>query len=189
MASTGGPLLSLTLRPEVPMGAYQGLGYVCVLGAVEALRSQGQELGIGWPFDLVDAETNERLAHLRVQAGYNEGMFATCELLADKDAFNELVSDLELVSAGIEQRVDSWAEKVRAGQAVAGPLAPILSDYFDATPLLGHPAEAIYPNGNVMASGTFAGIDIWGRATLRTEEGRELEFAPEQASIRVSRLP
>ena len=43
---------------------------------------------------------------------------------------------------------------------------------------------AVYPNGNEMARGTFAGVDIWGRATLITSDGHEVEFSPEQAGIR-----
>jgi hypothetical protein len=35
-----------------------------------------------------------------------------------------------------------------------------------------------------MAEGTFAGIDIWGRATIVTADGHEVEFSPEQASVR-----
>ena len=181
MTQAGEPLASLTLRPEVPMGAYHGIGYVCVLGAVEALREQGVDAGIAWPFGIVDVGSGQQLASLRVRAGYDEGMFASCELLAQEDLPD---MDEAALAAGIEQCVAAWAEQVRAGRAQAGPLAPILSTYFDYVPLLGRPAEAVYPNGNVMARGLFVGIDVWGRATLRIESGRELEFAPEQASLR-----
>jgi BirA family biotin operon repressor/biotin-[acetyl-CoA-carboxylase] ligase len=88
------------------------------------------------------------------------------------------------IAAGIEARVASWEQQIVAGAGVAGPLAPVLSEYFDLVALLGNPAEAVYPNGNVMARGTFAGVDIWGRATLVTSDGSEVEFSPEQASIR-----
>ncbi len=177
----GDVIAAVTLRPDVPMGAYHALGYVCVLGAVEALRLEGADVGIGWPSTIVDAQTSEALAKLRVRAGYDEGMFASCEVVAASEGAEAFSA--EVLAAGIERRVGSWAEDVRAGRAQAGPVAPVLSDYFDLVPLLGRPAVALYPNGNVMARGTFAGIDIWGRATLRTEEGREVEFAPEQASI------
>lgn len=170
----------VTLRPEVPMGAYHGLGYVCVLGAVRALSAAGCDAGIGWPFDIVDTASGEVLARVRVQAGYDEGMFATCEVALP----GHLDDAAQAVAAGIEAEVAAWAEQVRAGRAKAGPLAPVLSDYFDLMPLLGQRVEAVYPNGNVMARGTFAGIDIWGRATLHTDAGQELESAPEQASIR-----
>jgi len=171
---------AVTLRPAVPMGAYHGLGYVCTLGAVEALRDAGMDVGIGWPFSVVSAETGETLARVKTSAGYDEGMFAKVEVVAE-GAFD---ADEDLLVAGVSGRVDCWAADVAAGRAKASPLAPVLSDYFDLVPLLGHRAEAVYPNGNVMAYGTFAGLDIWGRAILVGGGGRELSFAPEQASVR-----
>lgn len=177
----GEVIASVTLRPAVPMGAFHGIGYVCVLGAVEALRNAGANVGIGWPFDIVDATTFETVASVRVKAGYDEGMFAHCDVMGSDSAAWAVTP--ETIAAGIEARVERWAAGVQAGRAQAGPVAPVLSDYFDLVPLLGHAARAVYPNGNVMARGTFVGIDIWGRATLRTDDGRELEFAPEQASV------
>ena len=42
MARAAGDVLAeLTLRPQVPMGAFQALGYVCAMGAVEGLRAAG----------------------------------------------------------------------------------------------------------------------------------------------------
>jgi BirA family biotin operon repressor/biotin-[acetyl-CoA-carboxylase] ligase len=162
------------------MGAYHGLGYVCALGAAEALRDAERSVGIGWPFALVDAATGDVVARVRTNAGYDEGMFARVEVVAE-DGF---AADEEALEAGIRGRVDGWAAEVAAGRAQAGPLAPILSDYFDLVPLLGHEAEAVYPNGNVMTRGTFGGIDVWGRAILISESGRELTLAPEQATLR-----
>ncbi|MBR1829366.1 MAG: hypothetical protein IJ781_07645 [Atopobiaceae bacterium] len=178
---SGEVLASVELRPAVPMGAYHALGYICVLGAVEALRAQEFDVGIGWPFSIVDAQTYAALAEVRVRAGYDEGMFARCEVVALQEGAAPFPADV--LVAGVTSRVDAWASDVAAGRAKAGPVAPVLSDYFDLVPLLGRPVRAFYPNGRVMAQGTFAGIDIWGRATLRTGDGRELEFAPEQASI------
>ena len=60
----GDVIAAVTLRPDVPMGAYHALGYVCVLGAVEALRLEGADVGIGWPSTIVDAQTSEALAKL-----------------------------------------------------------------------------------------------------------------------------
>ena len=178
---SGEVLASVELRPAVPMGAYHALGYVCVLGATEVLRRKGMDAGIGWPFSIVDAQTLTTLAEVRVRAGYDEGMFARCEVVATGDDATTLSSDG--LAEGIVSRVEAWAGDVAASRAKAGPVAPVLSDYFDLVPLLGRQVRALYPNGKVMARGTFAGIDIWGRATLRTDDGRELEFAPEQASI------
>lgn len=175
------PATLVTVRPEVPMGAFHGIGYVCTLGVVDALRASNVDAGVAWPFGVVDAATGAPLADVRTRAGYDEGMFATCEVWAREAA---CLPAADVLAAGITARVDAWAQDVRVGRAKAGPLAPILSDYYDATALMGRPVQVLYPNGNVMARGTFVGLDVWGRATLRTDDGREIEFAPEQASIR-----
>ena len=179
----------VTVRPQVPMGAFHALGYVCAMGAVEGLRAAGIEFAaIGWPQSVVDARTYRPLFELRLHAGYNKGMFAACTVVAAQQvgllrdrSDDELTQALE---AGVVKRVASWEQQINAGAGAVGPLAPVLSEYFDLVPLLGKPAAAVYPNGNVMARGTFAGIDIWGRATLVTVDGHEVEFSPEQAGIR-----
>ena len=66
---------------------------------------------------------------------------------------------------------------------MAGPLAPLLEDYVDRLVGFGREVEVVFPNGNIAARGTFCGVDVWGRATVRTASGRELEVAPEQASL------
>lgn len=87
------------------------------------------------------------------------------------------------LAASIVRRVDAWAAALAANKAVAGPLAPVLNEYFDMVPALGHRAAAVSPNGHPLAIGTFAGIDVWGRATIKTTVD-EREFAPEVARIR-----
>ena len=68
-------------------------------------------------------------------------------------------------------------------QGAAGPLAPVLGEYFDMVPLLGRQVAAVSPNGLPLAVGVFAGLDIWGRATIKTDAG-EQEFPPEAVRIR-----
>ena len=182
-------LAEVTVRPQVPMGAFHALGYVCAMGVAEGLRAAGVSFaGIGWPQDVVDARTFRQLASLRMHAGYDKGMCGTCTVVAGQQIglLRDMI-DAEIAAAietGVQQRVASWEQAIIAGGGVAGPLAPVLSEYFDLVPLLGNPAVAVYPNGNEMARGTFGGVDIWGRATLVTDDGRELEFPPEQAGIR-----
>lgn len=182
-------LAEVTVRPQVPMGAFHALGYVCAMGAVEGLREAGVSYaGIGWPQDVVDTRTFRPLCTLRMHAGYDKGMFATCTIKAAGQVglLRSLDDNLlhDALETGVARRVGLWEEQVNAGAGKAGPLAPVLSEYFDLVPLLGQPVVATYPNGNEMARGRFAGMDIWGRATVVTEDGRELEFSPEQASIR-----
>lgn len=187
--AAGDEVACVTVRPQVPMGAFHALGYVCAMGAAEGLREAGVGFAaVGWPTDVVDARTYRPLLTLRMHAGYDKGMFGECRLMAAQQigllrdiGDNELAAALE---AGVTARVASWEAAIAAGGGAAGPLAPVLSEYFDMVPLLGRPAAAVYPNGNEMARGRFAGVDIWGRATLVADDGRELEFSPEQAGIK-----
>lgn len=80
-------------------------------------------------------------------------------------------------------RVDVWAEAVRAGGAAAGPLAPILAEYFDMVPMLGHQVAVLSPAGHLMNTGVFAGLDMWGRACVMTPAG-EQTYPSEAVSLR-----
>lgn len=189
MRAAGDVLAEITLRPQVPMGAFQALGYVCAMGVAEGLRAAGVSFAaVGWPSDVVDGRTDQPLCALELHAGYRGGMFATCTVTGARQiGLLRALSDDELRAAieeGVTERVGSWEAAIAAGAGAAGPLAPVLSEYFDLVALLGRPAVAVYPNGAEMARGRFAGVDIWGRATLVTDAGEELEFAPERARIR-----
>lgn len=92
----------------------------------------------------------------------------------------------------IMARVGAWEAAVAAGRAAAGPLAPVLDEYFERMPAVGRAMDAVMPDGRVMATGTFSGMDVWGRAILVTEAGEEISVAAEQASLRphaATRLP
>lgn len=83
----------------------------------------------------------------------------------------------------VVERVDAWAALVRAGKAAAGPLAPILSEYFDLVPMLGHQVAVLSPNGRLMNTGVFSGLDVWGRACVMTSSG-EQTYPSEAVSLR-----
>ena len=89
-----------------------------------------------------------------------------------------------LVRDAMMARVDAWAAAVSAGRAAAGPLAPVLSEYFDMVPMLGRRVRAVLPSGQELLQGRFAGIDAWGRVTVVTDDGRQVELTSEQASLR-----
>ena len=80
-------------------------------------------------------------------------------------------------------RVDAWAAKMATMQAGMGPMAPILSEYFDMVPMLGKQVAVIAPTGHVMDTGTFSGLDIWGRAVVITPAG-EQSYPSEAVSLR-----
>ena len=169
---------SLTLRPAVPMGFVTGVPYVCALGVARQLGAR-----LSWPHGVVSAE-GETLVYVDARAGYDDGgVFVRCDLTwgAEKDL------DADSLERAARDAADAWVEECAAGRGVAGPLASVLGDYFDVLLGMGEKVEVLR-GGRVVACGTLAGVDVWGRATVRTEDGgRELELAPEQATLRLAR--
>lgn len=166
---------SLTLRPAVPMGFVTGVPYVCALGVARELGAR-----VSWPHAVVSPE-GDPLVDVRARAGYDdEGVFVRCDLTWDAGAGLDAAS----VERAAEGGVRAWEDACGAGRGVAGPLAAVLDEYFDVLLGMGGPVEAVR-GGRVIGRGTLAGVDVWGRATIRLEGGaQELEIAPEQASIR-----
>ncbi len=104
------------------------------------------------------------------------------ELLGDEGSF-----DLQRLAAALRDavvaRADAWAAAMHGPEGAAGPLAPILSEYFDMVPMLGHQVVALSPSGRVMDTGVFSGLDVWGRAVLMTAAG-ERTYPSEAVSLR-----
>lgn len=88
------------------------------------------------------------------------------------------------VRDGVVAACDAWVAAVRAGRAQAGPLAPVLDEYFDACAMLGHQVAALAPDGRELVRGSFSAVDVWGRATVHAADGRDVELTSEQASLR-----
>ncbi len=161
--------VAAVLRPRVPMGFIDGTVFVASLGAAEALGAH-----VAWPCSVVDGEGSE-LVRVSCRAGYDdEGIYVTCEI--EGEAASDAVAD------AVVARVDAWGESVAAGSK-AGPLAAVLEEYFDACLLMGKPVRVVRRDGSVACEGTLAGMDIWGRVTVKLDDGREVEVAPGQASV------
>ena len=110
---------------------------------------------------------------------------ACLEELADDPSKLPAFEDIaELLRRRIVARVDAWDLACRQGRAQAGPLAPILNEYFDCCPLLGHRVRALSPKGELVCTGYFAGLDCWGRATVRRDDGVEVVYTSEMVSLR-----
>ena len=170
----GGRVVSerMTLRPKVAMPHFTCVPHVVALGICDA-RPDARIL---WPHDVCDAETCERVIEMSARAGYDDdGTF--CELTL-RGAFE--VTDE--VKEAIRARMDAWEKALRSRPRQA-PLTPVLADYADAQGLLGRDVQLTYPNGNPACEGTFLGLDVWGRATVRLADGSEIEFGPERYHI------
>lgn len=115
-----------------------------------------------------------------------EALARTCleELVEDPSKLPAFEDIAELLRRRIVARVDVWDLACRQGRAQAGPLAPILNEYFDCCPLLGHRVRALSPEGELVCTGYFAGLDCWGRATVRRDDGVEVVYTSEMVSLR-----
>ncbi|MGN0071595.1 MAG: hypothetical protein ACI361_07145 [Atopobiaceae bacterium] len=188
---------SVVLAPKVPMPYYESLPAVSALGVVEGLESAGARgLSVGWP-DTVVYE-GSTVGRIRAKAGYGEGgMFAAATVTltaasedasvpalaaAFQGALPQAPELAEIVREALLAECHVWTEGLRSNGA--GPMAPVLDRYFDRVHLMGEQVSVVYPNGRVRAQGRFAGIDIWGRATVVLEDGSELEFAAAESQIR-----
>ena len=166
---------SFALRPSVPMGHMTGVPHVVALGVARELGA-----GVRWPHEVV-AASGEPLVSVDARAGYDdEGVFVRCDLAWDA----ERGLDAAALERAAREAIQAWEHDVVAGRAAAGPLAPVLSDYFDALLGMGEKVEVLR-GGRVIGEGTLVAVDVWGRATVRLEGGaQELEIAPEQARLR-----
>ena len=191
---------SVVVRPAVGMQAFHALPFVAAMGLMDAFAGAGDDAGLGlasrvgiqWPSDIVCGAPvfETQLAGVAVNGGAGAaGMFAVVTVRVVRAELAGLgieLADDALVcqlADAVVKRVDAWAVAVDTPQGKMGPLAPVLAEYFDMVPLLGHQAAAVSPNGLPLAVGVFAGLDIWGRATIKTDAD-EQEFPPEAVKIR-----
>lgn len=169
-------------------------------------RAVGEEEGADAPFDC-------KLAGILVEAkASSEGPFAVVGLGVNMRALEIEAADagaaaspLALVPISLEElmgdgapemralavalrdamvaRVDAWAARMASMPVGMGPMAPVLNEYFDMVPMLGHQVAVLGPNGRAIDTGTFGGLDIWGRAVVVTPTG-EQTFPAEAVSLR-----
>ncbi|MGN0077070.1 MAG: hypothetical protein ACI38Z_08870 [Parafannyhessea sp.] len=183
----GEPLARATVRPDVPMQMYTCLPQVLALGLAKSLGQRGvDDVRVSWPASV--SVGGEPALRVDVRAGYDEGMYAACEVAALEGAAGlPELADEAMLAAALEDAAGAWETSLRAAHVVAGPLAPLLEEYFDLLDCANREVEVVYPNGRVATRGVLAGMDVWGRAAVRCASGRELNISPEQASIRPAR--
>ena len=180
--------VATVVRLGVSMPYVPAVPYVVALGVCQFLRAADDNFGICWPYDI--CYKDQVVAAIKATAGYQEGMFAVVSVVADAKALSsafDVADNKELlakkVSELVVQSVGTWEQQVKHARSFAGPIALILSDYFDVVPLLGRQVNKVYPNGNVALTARFGGIDVWGHAILVDENGKEILVSEDEASV------
>ena len=175
-------------RLGVSMPYVPAVPYVVALGLCQFLRAADESFGIRWPYDI--CYKDQVVASIKATAGYQEGMFAVVSIAADPEVLCsvfDVADNTELlakkVSEMVVQSVSAWEQQVKRARSFAGPIALILSDYFDMVPLLGQQVNKVYPSGNVTLTARFGGIDVWGHAILVDQDGKEILVSEEEASV------
>ena len=180
--------VATVVRLGVSMPYVPAVPYVVALGVCQFLRAPDESFGICWPYDI--CYKDQVVASIKATAGYQEGMFAVVSVVADAKALSlafDVADNTELlakkVSELVVQSVSAWEQQVKRARSFAGPIALILSDYFDMVPLLGQQVNKVYPSGNVALTARFGGIDVWGHAILVDEDGKEILVSEDEASV------
>ena len=180
--------VATVVRLGVSMPYVPAVPYVVALGVCQFLRAADEGFGICWPYNI--CYKDQVVASIKATAGYQEGMFAVVSVVADAKALGlafDVAGNTELlakkVSELVVQSVSAWEQQVKRARSFAGPIALILSDYFDMVPLLGQQVNKVYPSGNVALTARFGGIDVWGHAILVDEDGKEILVSEDEASV------
>ena len=180
--------IATVVRLGVSMPYVPAVPYVVALGLCQFLRAADESFGICWPYDI--CYKDQVIASIKATAGYQEGMFAVVSIAADSEALCsvfDVTDNKELlakkVSELVVQSVSAWEQQVKRARSFAGPIALILSDYFDMVPLLGQQVNKVYPSGNVALTARFGGIDVWGHAILVDQDGKEILVSEDEASV------
>lgn len=180
--------VATVVRLGVSMPYVPAVPYVVALGICQLLRTQDESFGIRWPYDI--CYKDQVVASIKAMAGYQEGMFAVISVVADARALSlafDVADNTEFlvkkVSELVVQSVSTWEQQVKRARSFAGPIALILSDYFDMVPLLGQQVNKVYLSGNVALTARFGGIDVWGHAILIDEDGKEILVSEDEAYV------
>ena len=180
--------VATVVRLGVSMPYVPAVPYVVALGLCQFLRAKDESFGIRWPYDI--CYKDQVVASIKATAGYQEGMFAVVSVAVDSEALCsvfDVADNTELLAKKISelvvQSVSVWEQQVKRARSFAGPIALILSDYFDMVPLLGQQVNKVYPSGNVALTARFGGIDVWGHAILVDQDGKEILVSEDEASV------
>ena len=83
----------------------------------------------------------------------------------------------------VRVRIDAWQAFVHKHPQYPGTISSVADEYFAAQAWMGKRVSVALLHKNTTIQGRFAGIDIWGRASIIEDDGKELICAPEQVSM------
>lgn len=198
-------LTQLRVALDVPLSQISGAPSIFSLAVVDALRIlvPDARVSIAWPWDIVlellgKTYTISCIHH----GGYDEdGMFCTCECVADASLFACLkerhkaqglastehsytqTTLADTIQTCVRERIDSWQVFVHKHPQYPGTISSVADEYFAAQAWMGKKVSVALLHKNTTIQGRFAGIDIWGRASVIEDDGKELICAPEQVSM------
>lgn len=208
--------IAMVLRPKVPMSSLVATEQLCCLGTYNALvRLGASHIYTAYPNDLVYVEhnTEKKLGSTVAHAYASEsGMFVVCAVCINIDGCKDITSALGSArprqAASLSHCFDSlpaneeivpvFAEEMQtataqweAAQTRMGktplPYSGVVDKLFDSCYLMGKPVDVVLPDERLVCTGDFAGFDLFGRAIVKTHDGKEISVHTEQASIRCAK--
>lgn len=207
----GNLYLSTLVLPNVPSAKLSGVSVAGVLGILRGISawctpgtvllkwpndivSKGRKMG-GILCELVDTPTGTGVvcgAGLDVKAPKLDEPASDEPTRLDAIGLEEVASTTlpqleelaEAVSSGIVESVGAWADAVRDEDEATGPLASLTKEYCARLAYMGQRVVALSHEGLLLATGSLVGVDDWGRALVRDDDGNTQRFTPEQASLR-----
>ncbi|MGN0056370.1 MAG: hypothetical protein ACI360_08050 [Atopobiaceae bacterium] len=172
------PVATLSTKAGFSDGMFVSLAIDVQADVLASLLAEVGEVEAGVASTAADTEV----------AGTAATADATATSIAAADTAVTATTDIQALAISMQSRLVSamreWELQAQSPNATAGPWAPFLPAYFDRVPLLGQAVNVCYPNGRLYARGIFVGIDIWGRATVRTRRAGDIEFPAQQFVIR-----
>lgn len=198
-------LTQLRVALDVPLSQISGVPTICSLAVVDALRIfvPDARVSIAWPWDIVFELSGKTYTISCIHhGGYDDdGMFCTCECVADVSFFACLKERCkaqdcartehtltqsalaDTIQACVCKRIDAWQAFVHEHPQYPGTISSVADDYFAAQAWMDKKVSVVLLHKNQTIQGRFAGIDIWGRASIIEDDGQELVCAPEQVSM------
>lgn len=211
----GGLYFSVLVRPEVPATMLPGLPIACSLGILEALHAAGcSRAQLKWPNDVVVG--GHKLAGILTELGTcGSDVFAVCGVGLNMQAPQvekrrtagaaalEPIGLIDALEPGFELpsldelaqnirtsllgRVECWQNEIADAPVGEAPLHVLVGDYNVVLAYVGMPVNVFAIDGNLVAQGTFVGVDEQGSALVTQQNGTVVAYSAVDVSIRPCR--